>query len=668
MWTTWAPIVPAVAIALCLIILPGLLVGRAMRLPLLQTVTFAPVLSILAITASAWAASLLGQHWHIGWAAGITIAMAAALFGVGTLSRRLGWHRLYLMRTAHPPTRAQATAACLQYVIGIVVMAIAMVPRYLAALGHPGNFLQRFDNAFHLNAIRWIADTGQASSFDLGFMVNSSIYPLGWHQLNALAMEVSGTSLTGTVFACFLVTIFVVWPLSLAALLESITRPTKWARMALGPLALSFMAFPHITLEGGGLYANLFGLAVAPAVLASLIMLTQLGERIHLAAVPALALAILAMLGSASAHPNATMLSAAASLPALWWSAWLLHRRGPELAEHEGPRVPSKLWGIGVFFVTVMLAVGWLVLAPGLEVAPWPQFETIPQAIGEIATATTLGKQAIWSGTFLYITGIVFLARRRPALLWLVACHLVIAGFYLVTAAFGVGQLRNMITGVFYNDARRTGSALGILVVIFALMAVDGLVWLAKRKLDGWRPALGERFRRHERWLAVLLCLLLAASTLPNRGLNRQLETLHWAYSYRYVGDVIVSPDELRMIYRIPDLVPQDAVIANIPLDGSGLIYAFTGHPVLNYYMFQRDTDDIDYINRHLFEVATNPKVCPLLEEYNVQYLIDLAPNMIGNFEYLEDYGGLDIWSWTPGFEPVDSVGRTTLYRITACD
>ena len=40
----------------------------------------------------------------------------------------------------------------------------------------------------------------------------------------------------------------------------------------------------------------------------------------------------------------------------------------------------------------------------------------------------------------------------------------------------------------------------------------------------------------------------------------------------------------------------------------------------------------------------------------------------IGAVATLEDYGGLDIWSWTPGFEPVDSVGRTTLYRITACE
>ena len=79
-------------------------------------------------------------------------------------------------------------------------------------------------------------------------------------------------------------------------------RPTALARMALGPLALSFMSFPHMTLEGGGLYANLFGLALAPAAMAAMVQLAQVGERIQLGAWQALVVGLLALLGTASAH------------------------------------------------------------------------------------------------------------------------------------------------------------------------------------------------------------------------------------------------------------------------------------------------------------------------------------------------------------------------------
>ena len=44
-----------------------------------------------------------------------------------------------------------------------------------------------------------------------------------------------------------------------------------------------------------------------------------------------------------------------------------------------------------------------------------------------------------------------------------------------------------------------------------------------------------------------------------------------------------------------------------------------------------------------------------------------MAPRMIGDYEYREDYGGLEVYRFTPGFESVAVIGRTALYRVTAC-
>ncbi len=665
MLTTWAQILPAAGVGLALLIAPGALIGRCLRLPLQFAAAMAPVFSALTITSSAWLAWFAGQRWQLGWVLGTALLLGALIAGLFWLAGRLGLTELRLLYRHRPQPWRVSALALGQYLIGIGVMACAMVPRYLGALNAPDNFLQRFDNAFHLNAVRWIANTGQAASPALGWMVNSDGYPLGWHQFNALTLQLAGGELTGTVYACFLVTIFVAWPLSLSALLESVLRPTALARMALGPLALSFMSFPHMTLEGGGLYANLFGLALAPAAMAAMVQLAQVGERIQLGAWQALVVGLLALLGTASAHPNATMLVAAASLPALGWSAWLMYRR-PEPTQRLR-LLPRWLWIGGVLAATGLLAVAWEVLAPGLEVAPWPAFESIAQSIGEIAVGTTMGKQAVWTGTFLFIAGVVVVVRRRRRLLWVIGCHLVIAGLYLVSSAFGAGRLRNMITGVFFNDTRRTGSALGILLVVFAGLAIDEL-W---RALRCWvrrnHPQWAGRARRRGFWVALGVSIVLAASTLPNRGLNHQFGDLQKAYAYARSGNVMISADEQRMLAKLPELVEPDAVIANNPLNGSGLIYALADRQVLNYYMFQRLTPDQEYLNLHFNQASTDQRVCGLIRDRRIGYFLQMAPRMIGDYEYREDYGGLEVYRFTPGFESVAVIGRTALYRVTAC-
>lgn len=666
MWVTWSPIIPAVLIALAVIIIPGGVIASALRLPIFHRVTLAPVFSTLAIGVSAWIPWLVGSPWGIWWLIGCTTIIAATLFGINALIRRTGKTATVLLRTPTPMSAHESWQNLWQYLVGIALIIVVMLPRYLRVIGSPDSVLQRFDNVFHVNAIAWIARNNQAAPPALGWMVNSDIYPLGWHQFNALTMSLSSLSVTGTIFACFFVTIFITWPLGLAVLLESVTRTNPWTRLAVGPLSLSFMTFPHMTLDGGGIYANLFGLSLAPATLAVIVAVAQVGQRSYLGFGQALVAAVFAILGTSVAHPNAAMLVAAASLPALWLSAWQVRQREET---DTGRPVPPWLWQGAVVLATVLLGVAWIVLAPGLEVAPWPGFQTIPQSVGEVIFGTSMAKQAIWGGAFVLIIGVLLIVSRHRSLWWLLAVHLIIASFYIITSAFGASILRNWISGVFYNDARRTGSALGITYVTIAAVGVGETMLVATGLLRKYAPRLMELVRPHEKLTAIIIALLLAINTVPSAGLRAQLNTLSDVYAYRTEGiDELLYRSERNMVEKVAEIVPEDEVVANIPLDGSGLIYAMANRRVLNYYMFQREDDEVDYINRHLNRVTKDDKVCPLLEKHNITYVVNLDPQMIGNYDYRDRYRGLKITQDTPGFEHVVRRGESSLYRITACD
>lgn len=660
----WIQIIPACIVAILVILIPGFLIGSAARLPLMLRIGWSPVLSVLAITSSTLLSWLTHTRWNLAWVGAMTVALMAIVFAVSTLLRRSRWVHLTLQVRPTTESPKKVLICWAQYLIGIVVAAIVFVPRYLGVFRTPDNFLQRYDNAFHLNAIAWIIRTGQAASPQLGWMVNSDIYPLGWHHLNALTSELSQVSITGTVCAVMFVTMLVIWPMGLASLLETVYHPSIWARVVLPPLSLAFISFPHVTIQTGGIYSNYFGFALAPAILAALLETSQIARRARLSTPSAIGITVLLGIGGVCAHPNCPMLMAAVSLPALWISIYRVWKPADECAEAKA-RVNRWLWTVLVVAATGLLGVAWIVLAPSLEIAPWSGFESIPQATGEFLWGASMGMPTVWVAGFSAIFGLYVVLMRKRQYAWFLLCHLVVFSFYLVSVAFSNGTLRNLITGLFYNDSRRTASAISLTTTI---MAAIGVEYLMIKLLTSARRT---HLKTWLRWLvASILSLVLGLATYVGSGLDVQMNALRFAFAYNAQGyNELVSYPERILFDDIAKMDLGDAVIANNPLDGSGLLYALNNNAVLTYYMLQRDDPDREYINANLNRLTTNPRVCPLLEKYNVRYVVTLNPRLVGDAEYVrEGYMGLRIRTHTPGFELVKRRGESALWKITGCD
>ena len=103
--------------------------------------------------------------------------------------------------------------------VGIV--AALILATLLPGMGSPQHPSQTYDALFHLNAIRWIADTADASPLHMTMTTPaaaSGFYPTTWHAFAALAMQATGSSVVVTANAVSLAVAAFVWPVACAFL------------------------------------------------------------------------------------------------------------------------------------------------------------------------------------------------------------------------------------------------------------------------------------------------------------------------------------------------------------------------------------------------------------------------------------------------------------------
>ena len=96
----------------------------------------------------------------------------------------------------------------------------------------PDAFSQTYDAVYHLNAVRWIIDTGNASSVDFDMVVsNGTVYPLGWHTLVVLTMRLSGvTSIPLATNAVMCAVAVLVWTSGIMMLTGALTADRRAGR------------------------------------------------------------------------------------------------------------------------------------------------------------------------------------------------------------------------------------------------------------------------------------------------------------------------------------------------------------------------------------------------------------------------------------------------------
>jgi hypothetical protein len=648
----WFALVGASLATVILLGAVGVPLTRVIGLRGFWAVAAAPAFAVTIIGGSAVIAPLLGIGWSV-----LPVVIVTVLIGV------VLWLFRRLTRRYEPVMLVRRFDAWL--FAGVLTAVVLLTARVLTIIGDPSNISQTFDNIFHLNGVRFVLETENASSLSLGRMTNPGgdlgFYPAAWHGLVSLIVQLSGVSIPVAVNAVTLMVSAVMWPLGIILLTRTFFGRSPSLSITAGALAASIPVFPILLMDYGVLYPYQLAVALLPVALAATARaLGLVGARVA----PGRgwwAIAVAGCLpGLALAHPGGFLGWLAFTAPMVVAFAVLHWRRAPRAAIR---------WAISGAFLAY-LAVGAVLvrlLRPPAEARGWPTRMSILEAVGQVLTISAwylvpsvLAAIAVFAGVIWAI-----ITRSVPSLIAL-GMYAIAATLFVIVGSLPFPQLRDAFTGGWYNNLPRLAALLPIAMVPLGAYGV-ACTWT---RLTAHR-AIRNRTVRWPRGIRAVVAGVIAVigvMGLQSDGVSPMPTAQRWASGAFVLGpqSALLSSDEAAILERLDHHVPDGVAVAGSPWTGASLAFAYANRPVLMPHTLMEITDDLDLINGGLADTDPGSAVCDAVEEMGVGFVLDFSGREVHAGEHV--YPGLEDLATSDAVRLVDQQGDARLYEIVACE
>jgi hypothetical protein len=613
-----------VLIALFLLIAPGALVARCAQLTWPVTVAVGPPLTCGIVALAIIPFGALGIPWN-AWTA------SATLVGVAALAAGL---RVLLARYRDDGGEAQALTGRPAVTVAAGAVLGALLIGYAALRGIPywQSIPSTWDAVWHANTVRFILDTGQASSTHMGELRNVEThdllyYPSTFHALVAVLSQLTGAAPTTAYTLSSLAAAIWLFPASAAILTWRMlrARTSEWrsalAAGAAAALTASFTAVPYVEFDTAAM-PNMVAYGIAAPTFALITSTLRHRDRIPLA--------VLALVGVLSVHITGGVI--VILLLAAWW-------------------LLDALWHpVRGRFADAMALV--LVLVPTALVL-LPQFLTVKQQEDIIAGHSFLTylskKRGLFDAVFQHsrhlndfpvqyaliavaaIGGFILLVTKIwwPLAVWLL---LILVNVDAGTPLGGpIGALAGAFGEFFYKDPRRLSAAvtlllapmagIGLLALVLAVVAVARR--LADRLLARPLPA--------PVWSTATAVLLVAVSL----GAAWHYFPRHrFLFGDKYDSVMIDHKDVEAMAYLASLPCVRHTLIGNANTDGTAWMYAVAGlHPLWTHYDYPMQQGP--GYHRFIFwayanKADTDPRVPEAVRALNIRYVLISTPTVRG--------------------------------------
>lgn len=649
----WLAQTPVFLVAAALFFLPGVGIGAALRIRGLALWALAPVGSVVLFAVLAIVYEKIGVQWN-GLSVVVGVALVVALIWLATI--KLGPAR------KPPPVSASTWILISAIALGSILGAL----RFAFYVESPDAISQTNDAIFHLNALRWVEESGSASSITLSGVIGSnSFYPGAWHALSSATAMLSLGDIPTAVNMVSLVIITLVWPLGIVWFTRVVLWPYRKRHMIAfapafaGVLSASMLSFPMMLFQWGVLYPNALSMAILPAAAAVvLIAPSWLAGRGPVegktGAVVIWLIVVAASLGAMALSQPSTLL-AWGVVVVCWFVSWSLLQLG-------AATVAKRLALIaGAIAAVLMLVLVWRFLSGSTSGSHWPPYLGRVDAAVEIIFNSQLMMPPAILVSILMLLGLIYtLVHRR--VLWLSVVWVIFSAFYFVAATVGRVEVRELLLGAWYADPYRL-AALAPLAVI--PLAAVGIAWAAS-----W---LSKMVGGTKKIAAATVALLAVAGAVdlavaPVIQMRLVTEGISDAESrYAENEDSFLSTDERILLERLANDVPDEALIIANPSTGAAFGYALSGIDIYPRTWSPPRSDQWNILAKQLNTAGTNSLVCPALEAYgSPEYVLDFGPGETTSGRWLMP--GMTDFANRPGFELVDQQGDASLWRITACN
>jgi hypothetical protein len=649
----WLTLLAASAAVALITIVPGLAAGLVLRLRGLMLWALAAPFGLSVVAVASVVLPFLHLDWSLWAVSGFAVVAIALVAVVRILMRRVEW-----ARTADPegPTPWWTIG-------GLAAAGVVTSIQVALSIRAPDAVSQTFDNVFHLDAIRYILETRNASPLWIGTMTSPTgglpFYPDAWHALGALVVSATGVSIPVAANAITMVFAAVVWPAGALLLTRTLFGARRAITVGAVLAACALPSFPLLMITYGVLFPFFLGLAVLPVAVVAAIQLLRLGRRV--AEYPQwvwIVVVIGCLPGMTLAHPGAFMAwLAMVAVAAVVAAVFYFLTRPPRRA------VIRTVVALAVFAVFSGLAL-W-VLRPPDAARTWPIVMTVGQAFGEVLTASTYFAPVSILAVFL-IVGFVSAIRLRTRPAVFAASSFAVAGLlYIICASLPYWRLRDLFVGAWYDNTPRLAAILPMTIVPLAAFGLTKAWDLLVRLLNGRaRGAEASSARPAVRITAAVLGLVVVVGW-TQWAMRDAVVKAFSTYAVTNASPLLTA-DELALIHRVDQHVPAGAMIAGSPWTGTSLVYALADRHVLMPHIFTDTTHDTDLINTHLRDATPGSAVCRAVQREHVGYVLDFGTQEVHGAHH--DFGGVSDLEGSSAVRLLDSQGpNARLYQIVAC-
>ena len=638
----WLQFVISLGLFLLILVIPGFCFFRLLKAPRLDALLLSPAFSVSLYSALGILYGLLGISSSVVSVFAIPLALLLAGSAV-----KLAKEKGRLAASGKPRESVIPGCSCADARMAAFYLACGIIAGtvfFLKPLDGADSFISTYDNLYHYNAIRALVESGYWSPLNTscylalpsalnpmpgGTYPLDGYYPLGWHILLALLMELFGCALPVAVNVANFAFTSVVFPLGMYLLMTVLFR--KKSTLAAGALCSCVCAaFPWYMLLEWPLFPNLAAFCLIPVLAACFTRLARgLATRVVSGEVPGegfgapvlLAGFLFACVACAAIHPNSIFTAALLLAPFVaWMFAWAF-----------GGRYGVVAGIVGGIAVGAIIVIAWVLLANAdsfkYVMDEATKARQLPEeawtAVAEFSFMNKAGQPILF--VFALVGVVAVLASRRNC--WIIASFALAVLVYVASASFEEGPLRQILTGFWYSEPKRIGSIVGLasmplvacgLSALYELVtALVARIWGARvgaRRADVCRESAGQAVRIGQ----VGGCandrgLNNESNCLPanGEGICHMRAALAAVFALAFVGVVFfapyVPPANQEHLDQSQDVQELDATAAHISALQGMALYA-----KMNYENPVLDREEVAFIQEAAATIGPNQAVINL--------------------------------------------------------
>ena len=693
----WFNTLPTALLLLSALFGVGWLVLRAAGMRGIRPVALAPTISALILTADGLFQAAVGKPW--GW---IPVMVTTAILAlVASTTKRLidRWDPGILLmpedqREGMTMRTDGGRAERRLFLTVLVFWAVTALPVILTI--PPNAVSQSGDALYHYMQVAIIEREDYASMFNpnagmFGLTSHAGFYPIVWHQVASLgAWSWRETLIANNVL---LLAVALVWYLGLVYLARTALPKVRQAPYLALAASLLAPVFPWRLTYGAALWPYCMAVATCPAVIAmsiecwrrarTLLVVaareqntSERGARAR--AAMALSAIIPFFVGSCLIHTSA----AAMLLWPLFGIVLCYAVRSGIRSWRAGRRPLAAAWWIGALLAVVVLVA--FVFLPGPQQHHFGRYTELDWSnpATKLLIPIALNYFGGWATEWIELPLTVLSLLGAAICLWRRRNWELVVGWILsmslILAAIAPIPVLSSITGLFYRNPHRLKAMTAVLAVLLVVVALDALrTWLApvvRRVRSGFNGAFARvglsdpTISVVNRVVAACIVLVLCAPAMVV-GSHAIASDVREGYLPVH-GDTrfIADKAELDMIRRLPEELPDNAVVIGDPVAGTGYIPILTG--MRSVWVFPgQAADDADgiYLREHFKQLRTDPHVCEILPQHGIRYFYADKDIRFNNSQLSKIRPGLYGVDTSSGFTLIDSGGSASLWRIDIC-